>query len=147
MEIRLNRFTAILLMVLLYPLVLVSRLVGFLTGHRKPVYVGTIEGDPLAYAGKKPLLIAIWAEGAAVWSAATAEVVEHLKAEFAGRCEFAYVEAGSRQVLDAYRAEVVPVLILRCDGKEVGRFVNALGAEEVRTAIRARIGEDKVSGA
>jgi thioredoxin-like negative regulator of GroEL len=139
MMIRLNRFTAILLMVLLYPLVLVSRLVRFLTGQRKPVYLGTIEGDPLAYSGEKPLLIAVWAEGAAVWTAATAEVVEQLKAEFAGRCEFAYVEAASRQVTEAYQAEVVPVLILRHHGKEIGRFVNTLGAEAVEAAIVAAI--------
>ena len=137
MAIRINRFAAILLMVLLFPLVLCIRLVQFLMGHRKSEYVGTFEGDSLAYSGENPLLIAVWAEGAAVWTAATADVVEQLKQEFAGRCEFAYVEASGRSVIDAYRVEVVPVLILRHRGTEVGRFANVLGADEVRTAIIA----------
>jgi hypothetical protein len=140
MQIRINRFMAIVLMVLLFPLVLVVRLIGLLTGHRKPEYVGTVDGDPLAYAGDKPILIAVWAEGASVWEAATAEVLEQLKNEFAGRCEFAYVEASSRAVIEAYGAKVVPVLILRYRGAEVGRFVNTMGSEEVQSAIAAIAG-------
>lgn len=140
MQIRINRFMAIVLMVLLYPLVLVIRLVRLLTGHRRPEYVGTVDGDPLGYAGDKPILVAVWAEGASVWEAATAEVVEQVKKEFAGRCEFAYVEASSRAVTEAYGANIVPVLILRHRGAEVGRFVNTMGLEELRPAIAAIAG-------
>lgn len=140
MAIRINRFMAIVLMVLLYPLVLVIRLVHLLIGHRKPEYVGTVDGAPLEYAGDKPILIAVWAEGASVWEVATADVVEQLKKEFAGRCEFAYVEASSRAVTEAYGANIVPVLILRHRGAEVSRFVNAMGFEEIRPAIAAIAG-------
>lgn len=140
MTTRINRFMAIVLMVLLYPIVLIIRLVGLLTGQKKPVYVGTLESDPLEYAGDKPLLIAVWAEGASVWSAATADVVEQLKKEFAGRCEFSYVEASSKAVTEAYGANIVPVLILRHRGAELGRFVNTMGLEEVRPAIAAIAG-------
>lgn len=140
MAIRINRFMAIVLMVLLYPLVLVIRLVHLLIGHRKPEYVGTVDGAPLEYAGDKPILIAVWAEGASVWEVATADVVEQLKKEFAGRCEFAYVEASSRAVTEAYGANIVPVLILRHRGAEVSRFVNTMGLEEIRPAIAAIAG-------
>lgn len=140
MAIRINRVTASVLLVLLYPLVLAVRLARLLTGHRKPVYVGTIEGDPLEYAGDKPVLIAVWAEWASVWTAATAGLVAQLQAEFAGGCEFAYVEASSKAVTERYDANIVPVLILRHRGAEVGRFVNTLGLEEVRPAIAAVAG-------
>jgi len=139
MTIRSNRFAAIILMVLLFPFVLVIRLFGVCTGFRKPTYHSTIEGDPLAYVGDKPVLIAVWADWASVWPAGTELVVEQLKVEFAGRCEFAYVEAASPQVTQAYGANVVPVLILRHRGQEIGRFVNALGVEEVRPAVAAVI--------
>jgi hypothetical protein len=139
MAIRVNRFTALVLMALLFPLVLVIGLVRLVMGRRKPVYASTIEGDPLAYTGDRPLLIAVWAEWASVWTAATAQAVEQLRQEFAGQCEFGYVEASGRSVTDAYRAEVVPVLILRHRGAEVGRFANVLRAEEVRPAIAAAV--------
>jgi thioredoxin-like negative regulator of GroEL len=51
------------------------------------------------------------------------------------RCEFAYVECDSSPVKDAYRADVVPVLILRHRGQELARFVNTLEVEKVRQAI------------
>jgi hypothetical protein len=138
MTFRLNRATAFLLVLLLWPLVRVIRVWQSLTGYRKPEYAGTIEGDPMAYAGDKPLLIAVWGEYATVWTAATADVVEQLKAEFADRCEFTYVEE-SREVREKYQAEVVPVLILRHRGQELGRFVNTVEADEVRPAITAAI--------
>jgi hypothetical protein len=140
MTIRINRIIAVVLMVLLYPIVLVIRLVRLMTCYRKPVYVGTIDGDPLVYAGDKPVLIAVWAEGASVWTAATADVVEQLKKEFGGRCEFAYVEASSKGITETYSANIVPVLILRHRGAEVARFVNTMGSEEVRPAIAAIAG-------
>lgn len=140
MQIRINRVMAIVLMGLLYPLVLVIRLVRLLAGRRRPKYVGTVEVDPLEYAGDKPILIAVWAVGASVWEAATAEVVEQAKKEFVGRCEFAYVEASSSAVTEAYGANIVPVLILRHRGTEVGRFVNTMRLEELRPAISAIAG-------
>ncbi|MFO0819391.1 MAG: hypothetical protein U1A77_15700 [Pirellulales bacterium] len=143
MKIRLNRFFWLFLMVLLYPIVLTLRAVRSLSGDRKPVYEGTIAGDPLAYSGDSPLLIAVWAEWASVWTAATADIVEQLKSEFAGRCEFAYVEASSKSVTESYGAQIVPVLILRHRGAEVGRFVNTMELAEVRPAIVAIVGESE----
>ena len=136
MRITLNRFTAGLLLILLAPVVLPIKLLNAVTGRgRKPSYIGTIEGDPLAYAGDRPVLIAVWATWASVWRAATEQVVEQLRGEFTGKCEFAYVECVNSAVKDAYRADVVPVLILRHRGQELARFVNTLEAEQVRQAI------------
>lgn len=59
MTIRINRFIAIAFIVLLYPFVLLIRIVRMMTGHRKSVYKGTIDGDPIDYDGDKPLLIAV----------------------------------------------------------------------------------------
>jgi thioredoxin-like negative regulator of GroEL len=100
-------------------------------------YTSTIEGDPLAYDGDRPVLIAIWASWASVWRAATEKFVDQLKGEFSDKCEFAYVECLGRPVQHAYRADVVPVLILRHRGKELARFVNTLEVEQVRQAIAA----------
>src|ERR1700733_3487679 len=114
MQIKLNRFTAGLLRILLTPVVLLIKLMNAVTGRgQKTSYTSTIDGDPLAYDGDRPVLIAVWASWASVWRAATATVVEQLKDEFSGKCEFAYVECVDRSVNDLYRADVVPVLILR----------------------------------
>jgi hypothetical protein len=138
MRIRLNRIRAFILIVLTYPLVLMLRLWSLASGHRKPVYAGTIDGDPLGYAGDRPILIALWSESASVWTAATAEVVEQLKAEFAGRCEFAYVEESPESVA-AYGWAVIPTLVLRYRGREVGRFTNTIEVEDVRPALVAAL--------
>lgn len=134
MAVRVNRFMAIAGMCLLFPLVFVIRLVRFLSGHRKPAYENTISGDPLAYDGPRPLLIAVWEEGASIWPS-TAAVVEQLKAEFAHDCEFAYVEATSRDVIDTYQAKIVPLLILRHHRADVERFVNTMDVDEVRPTL------------
>lgn len=135
MAVRLNRISAFVLLCLLYPVVLVLRLVRYLTGRRKPTYVGTIPGDPLTYDGDRPLLIAVWDESSSIWSAATADIVAQLKDEFTGRCEVAYVEASCRDIIQAFQASIVPVLILRHRGQEVDRFVNTMEIDEVRPAI------------
>jgi thioredoxin-like negative regulator of GroEL len=136
LRITLNRFTSGLLLVLLTPIVLPIKLLNAVTRRGKtPAYASTIAGDPLTYSGDRPVLIAIWASWAGVWRGATEQVVEQLRGEFAGRCEFGYVECNSSIVKDTYRADVVPVLILRHRGQELARFVNALEAEKVRQAI------------
>ena len=136
MKLKLNRFTAGLLLILLSPIVLAIKLLNAVTGRgKKPTYIGTIEGDPLGYDGDRPLLIAVWATWASIWQAATENVVQQLKDEFSGKCEFAYVECANRAVRETYGVDVVPVLILRRHGQELGRFVNTLEAEDVRKAI------------
>ena len=143
MKITLNRFTAGLLLILLSPIVLSIKIFNAVTGRgKKPAYIGTIEGDPLAYSGDRPLLIVVWASWASVWQAATEGVVQQLKDEFSGKCEFAYVECTDRAAMDAYRANVVPVLILRHRGQELARFVNTLAVEEVRKAIAGCVASD-----
>lgn len=140
MRVPLNRLTLRVLLVVLTPIVVAIKLVNAITGRgKRPTYVGTIEGDPLAYDGDRPIVIAMWAKWAAVWRASTEKVVERLKEEFTGQCEFAYVECTGRAVTDRYGASVVPVLIVRHRGHEVARFVNALDAEPVREAIRASL--------
>jgi hypothetical protein len=143
LKIMLNRFIARLLLILLSPILLPIKLFNAVTGGgQKPTYIGTIEGDPLGYGGDRPLLIAVWATWASVWRAATEGVVQQLKDEFSGKCEFAYVECANRAVMDAYGANVVPVLILRHRGQELARFVNTLEVEEVRKAIAGCVASD-----
>jgi len=139
MEIRLTRVRAIVLMVLLLPLVATLRLVRKLRRRKKPVYASSIHSAPLDYAGDKPILIAVWADWAHVWDVATSGIVEQLSQEFAGRCEFAFVEATSRAVRDAYDVQVVPTLILRHHGAEIRRFVNVLKPDDVQVAIAAAV--------
>jgi hypothetical protein len=140
MRIRLTRLAAIILLILLFPFVVSLRLVRVLRRRRaETVLTGSIDGDPLAYTGDAPVLIALWADWATVWQVATRGVVEQLEREFAGRCEFAYVDASARTVRGAYGAAVVPTLILRQHGTDIERFVNVLKVEDVRSAIAAAI--------
>ncbi len=139
MAIVVTRVTARILLALLFPLWLALKVFWYLMGYRKPIYVSTIDGDPLRFAGDKPLVIALWHEGLSFWDD-TAAAVEQLRAEFAGRCEFAYVEVTSRAVAEAYNSPVVPALILRHRGAEVGRFVNVMSADEVRPAVMTLAG-------
>jgi len=136
LRITLGRGSARRLLALLSLILLPVRLFNKVTGRGKAsAYVGTIAGDPLGYDGDRPVLVAVWAPWASVWRAATERVVEGLKGEFSGRCEFAYVECAGRSVQEAYRADVIPVLILRHRGEELARFVNTLEAGQVRQAI------------
>lgn len=142
MRIRLSRVGAIVLIILLSPVVVTLRLVRFLRLRRQreqPELTSSIQGDPLAYTGDAPLLIALWADWAHVWQAATRGIVEQLEREFVGRCEFAYVDASRRTVRGDYGAEVVPTLILRHRGVEIERFPNVLEPDEVRSAIAAAV--------
>lgn len=135
MRIRLTRHTAILLMVLLFPVVAVGRVVRALRGRKNPALRNSIDGDPFAHIGDTPVLIALWADWAHIWVAATRGMVEQLQREFAGRCEFTYVDASAASVRTAYGVAVVPTLILRHRGAEIARFPNALKVEDVRSAI------------
>ena len=143
MKIRLSRIGTIVLIVLLFPIVATLRLVRFLRrrGETKRVYRSSIDGDPLAYSGDRPLLIALWADWAHIWQVATHGIVEQLQREFAGRCEFAYVDASRPAVRAAYGTPVVPTLILRKRGAEIVRFVNVLKADEVKSAVAAAVAE------
>jgi thioredoxin-like negative regulator of GroEL len=145
MQIRLTRFRTIVLMILLLPFIAILRLVRILRRREKPIYESSIDSAPLDYVGDKPILIAVWADWAHIWDVATSGIVEQLRQEFAGRCEFAYVEATSRAVRDAYGAQVVPTLILRHRGADIERFVNVLRHDDVRSAIAAAVAKPNAS--
>jgi thioredoxin-like negative regulator of GroEL len=145
MQIRLTRFRTIVLMILLLPFIAILRLVRILRRREKPIYESSIDSAPLDYVGDKPILIAVWADWAHIWDIATSGIVEQLRQEFAGRCEFAYVEATSRAVRDAYGAQVVPTLILRHHGADIERFVNVLRQDDVRSAIAAAVAKPNAS--
>jgi thioredoxin-like negative regulator of GroEL len=137
---RINRFVALLLLILLSPIVLPIRLYRWLTGTgKKPVYENTLEGDPLSYTGERPVVVALWATWASVWNAATARIVVDLQKKFAGRCEFVYVEATSRGVLETYGADIVPTVLVIQNRQEVGRFVNLLDGEEFERCLAERL--------
>jgi hypothetical protein len=145
MQIRLTRFRTIVLMILLLPFIAILRLVRGLRRREKPVYESSIDGAPLDYVGDNPILIAVWADWAHIWDVATSGIVEQLRQEFAGRCEFAYVEATSRAVRAAYGAQAVPTLILRHHGADIERFVNVLRQDDVRSAIAAVVAKPNAS--
>lgn len=145
MQMRLTRFRIIFLIILLLPFVLAIRLVHAVRRREKPVYTSSIDGPPLDYAGDNPILIAVWADWAHIWEVATSGIVEQLRKEFAGRCEFAYVEATGRAIRSAYGVQVVPTLILRRHGADIERFMNVLRPDDVRAAIAAAVAEQNAT--
>ena len=143
MRIRLTRLTAIILIILLFPFAAIGRLVRALRRRERFVLKSSINGDPLAYTGHAPVLIALWADWAHVWNAATRGLVEQLQRDFVGRCEFAYVEVSNPAVKKVYDVAVVPTLILRQHGLDIKRFVNVLKVDEVRSAIASAVSQSK----
>ena len=139
MIIRLNRITGALLLVLLAPIVLPIKLYRWVTGTgKKPAYANTLEGDPLVYAGPLPVVISLWASWATVWSVATEQIIRGLQVEFAGKCEFVYIEAVDRSVNDKYNVDVMPAVLVFHRGQEVGRFINLLEADALRKCVAER---------
>ena len=136
MRIRVNRITAVVPVVLLVPIVGILRLVRLLTGRRRRLsYKNTMQTDPKEYAGPRPVVIALWAEWAAVWTSTTADYMSRLEQEFAGRCEFVYVDASRRSVRDAFGVSGLPVLIVRHHGVEVARFAHFVWPDDLRSAL------------
>jgi len=147
MRIRLNRFTALLLLLLLAPIVIPLKLLKRLTGSdKKPEYSSTIECDPLTYTGDRPLVVALWATWATVWKVSTAQIIHEVKNEFAGRCEFIYVEGIDRSIGAKYGVKVLPAVLVFHGGKEVARFINLLNADELRQAIHDIAGAEQDAG-
>jgi thioredoxin-like negative regulator of GroEL len=105
---------------------------------KKPTYPNTLEGDPLAYAGPRPVVVSLWATWAAVWTAATEQIIRDLQGEFAGRCEFVYIEANDRSVRESYKVDVVPAVLVFHGGQEVGRFINLSEADALRQCVAQR---------
>ena len=136
MRIRVNRVTAGILLILSAPVVLPIKLYRWMTGTgKKPVYRNTIDGEPLNYAGDRPIVVSIWATWASVWSVATAGVIQQMQTEFAGKCEFVYVEATGRDVENKYEVKVIPAVLVFHRGQEVGRFINLMEPEELRSCL------------
>ncbi|HEV2294322.1 MAG TPA: hypothetical protein VGR35_10725 [Tepidisphaeraceae bacterium] len=137
MRITLNRFTGRLLLLALLPIVLPIRLWKWLTGRgRPPTYTNTIEVDPLAYDGPRPLVVSIWASYATVWKVATEKVIEQLRDEFAGKCEFMYIDGSRAASVDPrFNVDVLPAVLVFHEGREAGRFVNLLDPEEPRKLL------------
>ena len=105
----------------------------------KADYPSTIEGDPLAYTGDHPLVIAVWSDWASLWKAATEPVVSSLQVEFGGRCEFVYVECRDAKIREQYKVDIVPVVLVYHRGVELARFPNVMVGDEVRKAIEAAL--------
>lgn len=139
MRIRLDRITATMLLLLLAPIVLPMKLYQWATGTgRKPTYPNTLEGDPLAYTGPRPVVVSLWATWAAAWKAATEQIVRELQSEFAGRCEFVYIEVADRSATESYKVDVVPAVLVFHGGQEVGRFINLSEAAPLRQCVAQR---------
>ena len=140
MEIRIGRSTAKVLRVLLFPIVVLYRLFRRLRPLKKPEYHSTVT-DPIQAPGSLPIVIAVWASWSTVWTVVTEKIILQLQREFAGRCEFAFVEGESKEVREEYGAKILPVVIVRANGREIERFVNLTKEEPVRRVL------EKVCGA
>lgn len=139
MRVRLSRIGVRILRIVLLPIVATLRVLRGQRREEKPALTSSIDGDPLSYTGDRPLVIAVWADWATVWQVVTRAIVQQLQHEFAGRCEFAYVDASRRTVRNAYGTPVVPTLILRQRGAEISRFVNVVKPDDIRSAIAAAV--------
>jgi hypothetical protein len=136
MLIRLNRFTALILLLLLAPIVIPIKLFRRLTGsNKKPEYSSTIRCDPLTYAGDPPLVVAVWATWASVWKIAIAQIMSEMQTEFAGKCEFMYIEGTARGGPENYGAAVLPAVLVFHGGREVARFINLIDANKLRQSL------------
>jgi hypothetical protein len=136
MQIVVNRWTALLLLIVLLPFIIPIKLYQWLTGTgKKPTYFNTLEGDPRAYAGDRPVVIALWAMGLTVWEVATEQIVQQLQNEFDGKCEFVYVEAVTFAVEEDYKVDNIPAVLVLHHGQEVGRFLNLMEPNELRQCI------------
>jgi hypothetical protein len=151
-QLRLNRSRARLLLLILSPLVFLSRLVGLFAGRGwkrsgriDPRFLSTVQSDPLDSTGPLPVIAAFWSDGASVWKAAGLPMMARLQSEFAGRCEFWYVEAAAdtQPVLDRHQVTIIPTIILFARDKEVARFVNALSDDDLRRALAGLLMEPK----
>jgi thioredoxin-like negative regulator of GroEL len=148
MQLKLNKFTASLLLAVLSPLVFVIKMFQNLSGGKKAKAVehqNTIEGDPLAYTGDRPLVVALWMNGASLWKVATEPALERLKLEFTGRCEFAYIECKDSGTMDRFKADILPLVILYNRGTEIARYPNLMSEDQLKTVLE-RMMKDGLSG-
>jgi hypothetical protein len=144
MQVRLTRARARILLALIAPILLLIRLSRILRG--KPVKrAGKLDphllssisaADPLDYRGERPLLAAFWALGTN-WDAGGFDALLNLQRDFAGRCEFLYVEATSESgaLRERHRIDIIPTVVLFHRGVELARAVNAFSPELLRAAL------------
>ena len=138
MQLKLNKFTASLLLAALSPLVIAIKMFQKLSGGKTvkvAEYQNTFEGDPLDYAGDRPLVVAIWADWASLWKMATGPALERLKLEYAGCCEFAYIECKDSGIKDHFKADVLPLVILYHRGTEIARYPNLMSEDQIKTVL------------
>jgi hypothetical protein len=143
-QIRLTRFRRIVLTILLLPFVAVLRLVRTLRRREKPVYASSIDGAPLDYADDNPILIALWAIGRTSGMSLRAG----LSSDSGRSLPDAVSSLTSTQRAarsETRTAQVVPTLILRHHGTEIGRFVNVLKDADVRSAIAAAVAKSNAT--
>jgi hypothetical protein len=141
MQLKLNRFTTLLLLVFLAPVVLPIWLYQWITETAyNPQYDNSVDGDPLEYAGDKPIIISVWAKWASVWKTITDDLVSQLRAEYGDRCEFAYIEITKQIQMVELGHDVAPTVILRQKGNDIERFPNMIDRGELEAAINKLLG-------
>jgi hypothetical protein len=139
MRVSLTRQAARVASVILLPVVVVSKLIRRVKGDVKSHdYVSTIDCDPTTYTGPRPLVVAIWAEYASIWEI-TESIVKQMQSEFAGVCEFAFVDGGKIDVQRKYDISAVPAVLVYHRGKEVGKFINLIKPEQLRDHLLAQL--------
>lgn len=104
------------------------------------VVAGDADFAEIAEAARIPVLVDLWAP----WCAPCrmiAPAVERVAGELAGGLKVVKVNVDEApRVAARYRATSIPTLLLLRDGREVGRQVGAMPAENVAAFARAAVG-------
>jgi hypothetical protein len=149
MRLKLRRPSARLLLLLLAPVLLTIQIRRFLTGQSPkrrgrldPDLLSTIDGDPLAYSGDQPVVVAFWSESTPVWKAAAFPALIQLQTEFGAACKFRYLEAipDNSLIQSELEVSIIPTILVLHHGKEIARFVNVLSGGELRQVLADLVG-------
>lgn len=105
----------------------------------KPMHVTSEDFEARVLQAALPVLVDFWAE----WCAPCrrlAPVIDRLAQDYDGRLQFAKVNVDADGELTVtYQVQGIPTLVLFFGGREIGRFVGYLPAEQLARELDAAI--------